>query len=200
MEEKTILYKKESWYKPLHIEMKGKEYKLSSFIIYDNNGIITSRKYGFFIDCDEIELDFNVTRKIKVNFEKVQAYVVKCESCYDEVTYKLYIHKDLIGLSEMYYEIDKYDKRVMESYDTKFKGVKFSNSVYNPNNKLIELKKEIRGLLNDMSSHITSENLTELSTKLNELTINLKYEEEYVESYSLETFYSELKLENEKNK
>lgn len=99
------LYKTAKWYNPFSIDVNGKSYELGDIIFFDKDGIICHTDRGWFTsgistnnNFDKLEIPGDVKKKIKVDFNEKQAFVVRAER-YGMSTYVLYIPSSFVGLS-----------------------------------------------------------------------------------------------------
>lgn len=91
-----------NWYNPMTaITEKGDGYELDNIIIYNENGVLIETKKGWFDNSnnnfeegDGLEITPAIKRKIKVNFESKENFVIKSEekSYRDMQKYTLYIY------------------------------------------------------------------------------------------------------------
>ena len=99
------LYKTAKWYNPFSIDVNNKSYELCDIVFFDKNGVICRTDRGWFTsgistnnNFDRLEIPGNVKKKIKVDFNEKQAFVVRTER-YSMPTYALYIPSSSVGLS-----------------------------------------------------------------------------------------------------
>lgn len=111
------LYQKISWYKPLYVDINNKSYLLDNIIFYNDNEIVVEVCKGYFENTEDLTIQGEVVRKLKVDLTKKQNFIVKCKDksfIDDEVKYTIYIYVgnvDLkyIGKEKRYdYLYDKY--------------------------------------------------------------------------------------------
>ena len=99
---KFNLVRENNWYNPMTaITEKGEAYELDNIIIYNEKGILIETKKGWFDhgnndfeEGDGLEIIPAIKRKIKVNFESKENFVVRSEekSYRDCQKYTLYIY------------------------------------------------------------------------------------------------------------
>lgn len=185
----TRLYGK-SCYLPLFLEISGKEYELDSFIFYNNEGVIFKHEYGYLENSFKPNFDFEIKRKLKVNFTEKSAYIIKSNNSWN-VRYDLYIHEDLVGLKEPTYK-RKYNM-IFALYETDIPNFHFE--VYQKSidegfdvvrDKIIEESKKLT------SYSLTSETLQECINKLITLKDEFKREEKLLSEYTVEDYIKEI--------
>ena len=100
------LYKTAKWYNPFSIDVNNKSYELCDIAFFDKNGIICRTDRGWFTsgistnnDFDRLEIPGDVKKKIKVDFNEKQAFVVRAERPCGLADQVLYIPSSSVGLS-----------------------------------------------------------------------------------------------------
>lgn len=100
------LYKTAKWYNPFSIDVNDKSYELGDIIFFDKDGEICRTDRGWFTsgmstnnNFDRLEIPGNVKKKIKVDFNEKQAFVVRAERPYGLADHVLYIPSSSVGLS-----------------------------------------------------------------------------------------------------
>ena len=100
------LYKTAKWYNPFSIDVNDKSYELSDIVFFDKNGVICRTDRGWFTsgistnnDFDRLEIPGDVKKKIKVDFNEKQAFVVRAERPCGLADHVLYIPSSSVGLS-----------------------------------------------------------------------------------------------------
>lgn len=100
------LYKTAKWYNPFSIDVNNKSYELCDIVFFDKNGIICRTDRGWFTsgistnnNFDRLEIPGNVKKKIKVDFNEKQAFVVRAERPCGLADHVLYIPSSSVGLS-----------------------------------------------------------------------------------------------------
>lgn len=100
------LYKTAKWYNPFSIDVNNKSYELCDIVFFDKNGVICRTDRGWFTsgistnnDFDRLEIPGNVKKKIKVDFNEKQAFVVRTERPCGLADHVLYIPSSFVGLS-----------------------------------------------------------------------------------------------------
>lgn len=98
------LYKTAKWYNPFSIDVNNKSYELCDIVFFDKDGVICRTNRGWFTsgistnnDFDRLEIPGDVKKKIKVDFNEKQAFVVRTER-HGMPTYALYIPSSSVGL------------------------------------------------------------------------------------------------------
>lgn len=100
------LYKTAKWYNPFSIDVNNKSYELCDIVFFDKDGVICRTDRGWFtsgistnnnFDC--LEIPGNVKKKIKVDFNEKQAFVVHAERPCGLADHVLYIPSSFVGLS-----------------------------------------------------------------------------------------------------
>ena len=100
------LYKTAKWYNPFSIDVNNKSYELCDIVFFDKDGVICRTDRGWFtsgistnnnFDC--LEIPGNVKKKIKVDFNEKQAFVVRAEGPCGLADHALYIPSSFVGLS-----------------------------------------------------------------------------------------------------
>ena len=100
------LYKTAKWYNPFSIDVNNKSYELCDIIFFDKDGIICRTDRGWFTsgistnnNFDRLEIPGDVKKKIKVDFNEKQAFVVRAERPCGLADHVLYIPSSSVGLS-----------------------------------------------------------------------------------------------------
>lgn len=100
------LYKTAKWYNPFSIDVNNKSYELCDIVFFDKNGVICRTDRGWFTsgistnnNFDRLEIPGNVKKKIKVDFNEKQAFVVRAEGPCGLADHVLYIPSSSVGLS-----------------------------------------------------------------------------------------------------
>ena len=100
------LYKTAKWYNPFSIDVNNKSYELCDIIFFDKDGIICRTDRAWFTsgistnnDFDRLEIPGDVKKKIKVDFNEKQAFVVRAERPCGLADHVLYIPSSSVGLS-----------------------------------------------------------------------------------------------------
>lgn len=100
------LYKTAKWYNPFSIDVNNKSYELCDIVFFDKNGVICRTDRGWFTsgistnnDFDRLEIPGDVKKKIKVDFNEKQAFVVRAEGPCGLADHVLYIPSSSVGLS-----------------------------------------------------------------------------------------------------
>ena len=100
------LYKTAKWYNPFSIDVNNKSYELCDIIFFDKDGIICRTDRGWFTsgistnnNFDRLEIPGNVKKKIKVDFNEKQAFIVRAERPCGLADHVLYIPSSSVGLS-----------------------------------------------------------------------------------------------------
>ena len=99
------LYRTAKWYNPFSIDVNGKSYELGDIVFFDKDGIICRTDRGWFEsgistnnNFGSLEIPGEVKKKVKVDFNEKQAFVVRVEK-YGMSAYALYIPSSFVGLS-----------------------------------------------------------------------------------------------------
>ena len=189
----TKLYQKSRYYKPLSLEVKGKEYTLNSFVFYNKDGIILKTNHGWLENGLEPNFEFEVVKKLKENFTKKEAYILKSKDfSLSDVYYELYIHEDLVGLKKPIYKISS--NMVFATYDSNIDNFKFDIYIKSLEDDLYNVRKEINKLCEELECYrISSESLESTILKLVELKEKLKQEEEKLKNYTIEDYLNSIK-------
>lgn len=100
------LYKTAKWYNPLSIDVNNKSYELCDIVFFDKDGVICRTNRGWFEsgitsnnNFDILEIPGDVKKKIKVDFNEKQAFVVRAEEPRGLADHVLYIPSSFVGLS-----------------------------------------------------------------------------------------------------
>ena len=187
------LYRTSRFYRPLSVDVKDKTYELCSFIFYNDNGEIFKYDSGFLENDMELNFDFEITRKLKESFDKKIAFIVKSKTDYKN-RYDLYIHADLVGLKEPTYNI-KYGSMIEANYKTDIKGFEFDIYKKSIDRGLDIVKKQIEEECNNLKSYnLNSDVLQDTINKLQVLQVQLKEEEDKINSYTVEDYLDEIKV------
>lgn len=80
------LYRTAKWYNPFSIDVNNKSYELCDIAFFDKDGVICRTNRGWFTsgistnnNFDYLEIPGDVKKKIKVDFNEKQAFVVRAE-------------------------------------------------------------------------------------------------------------------------
>ena len=100
------LYKTAKWYNPFSINVNNKSYELCDIVFFDKDGVICRTDRGWFTsgistnnDFDRLEIPGDVKKKIKVDFNEKQAFIVRAERPCGLADHVLYIPSSSVGLS-----------------------------------------------------------------------------------------------------
>lgn len=100
------LYRTATWYNPFSIDVNGKSYELADIVFFDKDGVICRTNRGWFEsgitsnnDFNILEIPGDVKKKIKVDFNEKQAFVVRAEGRYGLADHVLYIPSSFVKLS-----------------------------------------------------------------------------------------------------
>ena len=100
------LYRTAKWYNPFSINVGNKSYELCDIVFFDKDGVICRTNRGWFESgitsnnkFDYLEIPGNVKKKIKVDFNEKQAFVVRAEGPCGLADHALYIPSSSVGLS-----------------------------------------------------------------------------------------------------
>jgi hypothetical protein len=100
------LYRTATFYNPFSIDVNGKSYELADIVFFDKDGVICRTNCGWFMsgittnnDFNILEIPGDVKKKIKVDFNEKQAFVVRAEDHYGFANHVLYIPSSSVGLS-----------------------------------------------------------------------------------------------------
>ena len=100
------LYKTAKWYNPFSIDVNNKSYELGDIVFFDKDGVICRTDRGWFTsgistnnNFDRLEIPGDVKKKIKVDFNEKQAFVVRAERPCGLADHVLYIPSSSVGLS-----------------------------------------------------------------------------------------------------
>ena len=185
------LYRKSRMWRTLFVDVNGKSYEITSFVFYNKEGVIFTHDFGYLDNDFTPHFDFEISRKLKVNFNKKEAYIIKSKK-YCSEGYDLYIHSDLVGLKEPTHCIEY--KTIYSIYKTDIEGFEFKIYEKSLENNLNNIKGKIREEAKKLDSFysLTSESLLDTIDKLKELQVQLKEEEENVKNYTIEDYMKEL--------
>lgn len=100
------LYRTAKWYNPFSIDVNNKSYELCDIVFFDKDGVICHTNRGWFEsgitsnnNFDILEIPGDVKKKIKVDFNEKQAFVVRAEERCGLADHVLYIPSSSVGLS-----------------------------------------------------------------------------------------------------
>ena len=100
------LYRTAKWYNPFSIDVNNKSYELCDIVFFDKDGVICRTDRGWFTSgistnnkFDRLEIPGDVKKKIKVDFNEKQAFVVRAERPCGLADHVLYIPSSSVGLS-----------------------------------------------------------------------------------------------------
>lgn len=185
------LYRTSRFYRTLSVDVNDKRYEICSFIFYNEDGVIFKYNHGFLDNDMELDFDFEIKRKVKESFCNKVAYILKSSSD-REGRYDLYIHSDLVGLKNPKYKRDY--NMIFATYETNIKGFDFKIYIKSLDRELNIVKKQIEEEGKKLSSfRINSESLKDVITKLQELQVKLKEEEDCLDKYTVEDYLNEIK-------
>lgn len=100
------LYRTATFYNPFSIDVNGRSYELCDIVFFDKDGVICRTNRGWFEsgitsnnNFDKLEIPGDVKKKIKVDFNEKQAFVVRAERPCGLADHVLYIPSSSVGLS-----------------------------------------------------------------------------------------------------
>ena len=100
------LYRTATFYNPFSIDVNGRSYELCDIVFFDKDGVICRTDRGWFTSgistnnkFDRLEIPGDVKKKIKVDFNEKQAFVVRAERPCGLADHVLYIPSSSVGLS-----------------------------------------------------------------------------------------------------
>lgn len=100
------LYRTATFYNPFSIDVNGRSYELCDIVFFDKDGVICRTDRGWFTSdistnnkFDRLEIPGDVKKKIKVDFNEKQAFVVRAERPCGLADHALYIPSSSVGLS-----------------------------------------------------------------------------------------------------
>ena len=100
------LYRTATFYNPFSIDVNGRSYELCDIVFFDKDGVICRTNRGWFESgitsnnkFDILEIPGDVKKKIKVDFNEKQAFVVRAEEPCGLADHVLYIPSSSVGLS-----------------------------------------------------------------------------------------------------
>ena len=100
------LYRTAKWYNPFSIDVNGKSYELADIVFFDKDGVICRTNRGWFEsgitsnnNFNILEIPGDVKKKIKVDFNEKQAFVVRAEEPCGLADHVLYIPSSFVELS-----------------------------------------------------------------------------------------------------
>lgn len=100
------LYRTAKWYNPFSIDVNNKSYELCDIVFFDKDGVICRTNRGWFEsgitsnnNFDYLEIPGDVKKKIKVDFNEKQAFVVRAEEPCGLADHALYIPSSFVELS-----------------------------------------------------------------------------------------------------
>ena len=100
------LYRTATFYNPFSIDVNGRSYELCDIVFFDKDGVICRTDRGWFTSgistnnkFDRLEIPGDVKKKIKVDFNEKQAFVVRAERSCGLADHVLYIPSSFVGLS-----------------------------------------------------------------------------------------------------
>lgn len=100
------LYRTAKWYNPFSIDVNNKSYELCDIAFFDKDGVICRTNRGWFESgitsnnkFDYLEIPGDVKKKIKVDFNEKQAFVVRAEEPCGLADHVLYIPSSFVKLS-----------------------------------------------------------------------------------------------------
>lgn len=100
------LYRTAKWYNPFSVDVNGKSYELADIVFFDKDGVICRTNRGWFEsgitsnnNFNILEIPGDVKKKIKVDFNEKQAFVVRAEKPCGLADHVLYIPSSFVKLS-----------------------------------------------------------------------------------------------------
>lgn len=100
------LYRTATWYNPFSIDVNSKSYELADIVFFDKDGVICRTNRGWFMsgittnnDFNILEIPGDVKKKIKVDFNEKQAFIVRAEGRCGLADHVLYIPSSFVELS-----------------------------------------------------------------------------------------------------
>lgn len=200
-----VLYKSNSWYNPLYVQVKDTDYRLNNILFYNDNGVVYETGQGWFNSNSLFDVRLSTTkqikRKIKIDFSKNEPFIIKSGGSY-EVVYDLYFPLSDFDIKQkfkktgdmilrIFYLIDDNGNELYGQENVKY----FGSLIFESRNKIQEIGK----LFSDYS-------YTPMTKKeFNENIDNLKqaYKDhietlEYVKNYTVEDYLKELEENKEK--
>lgn len=200
-----VLYKTNTWYNPLYVQVKDTGYRLNNILFYNDNGVVYQTGCGWFNSNSLFNVILSTTkqikRKIKIDFSKNEPFIIK-SNCSYEVVYDLYFplsdfdieykyKKEGDSIFKIFYLIDDNGNELYGKENVKYLG----NLHFNARIKIQEIGK----LFSDYS--YTPMTQKEFDENINNLKQAYKdYIEilEYVKNYTVEDYLKELEENKEK--
>lgn len=182
------LYKANRYSVQLNVDVKGKTYVLNSFVFYNKDGIMFKTNKGWLDNDFEPNFNFEIVKKLKENFTKKEAYVLKSkELSLSDSSYDLYIHEDLVGLKKPEYRIVR--NTVYAKYNSDIEDFNFDIYVKSLEDNLYNIRREINKLGKELEDYMINYNELEFTmVKLVDLKEQLKKEEERLSKYTIEDY------------
>ena len=203
-----VLYKTNTWYNPLYVQVKDTGYRLNNILFYNDNGVVYQTGHGWFSSFEFSNTSFDVRlstskpikRKIKMDLSKNEPFIFKYDDSYD-ISYDLYL-----PISDFNIEY-KYKKQGDSIFKIFYLFDDNNNKLYGQENVkyLGQIPFNARINLQEIGKKFSDYSYTPMTEKeFNENIDNLKqaYKEhidalEYVKNYTVEDYLKELEENND---
>ena len=199
-----VLYKTNTWYNPLYVQVKDTGYRLNNILFYNDNGVVYQTGHGWFSSFEFSNTSFDVKlstskpikRKIKMDLSKNEPFIFKYDDSYGEVTYDLYhplsdfdieykYKKEGDSIFKIFYLFDFNNNKLYGQENVKYLG----NLHFNARIKIQEIGK----LFSDYSyTPMTQKEFDENINNLKQAYIEHIDALEYVKNYTVEDYLKEL--------
>lgn len=189
------LFRTSSMWRPLSIMVDSKNavntYELDNIIFFNDKGIITQIGSGFFDDDKEREFEGNCVRKLKVDFNMKDNFIVKAEKDYTrEVRYDLYIYEKNVTIKflgkEQRYFGDIYSHWKVNDYDFWKYERTLKDKLCKLNKEAEEIIKLIADKYSYMGKGIDKDILDERIKALKKVNTQILQEVESINNYKID--------------
>lgn len=175
-------------------EIKGNYYAIDDIVVYDNEGVICKQCFRSAIghkdneNCVEFDLPV-LTRKMKVKFDKVEVYILrKKEDTFGNTLYDVYIHKDLISLTEPFYIINcGYVHEIR--YGFVDQSLRFDDWVYHICGDVNSKRRELSELSKKLEKNFDFEDIEKIMAEMNRTFEELKEAKMKADAFTLDDYF-----------
>lgn len=203
-----VLYKTNTWYNPLYVQVKNTGYRLNNILFYNDNGVVYQTGHGWFSSFEFSNTSFDVRlstskpikRKIKMDLSKNEPFIFKYDDSYD-ISYDLYLpisdfnieykyKKQGDAIFKIFYLFDDNNNKLYGQENVKYLG----NLHFNARIKIQEIGK----LFSDYSyTPMTQKEFDENINNLKQAYKDHIETLEYIKNYTVEDYLKELEENND---
>lgn len=173
------------------VEVKGKYYDIERIKIYDNDGIVCEGLFHDSLIKEDKVINFyipTIVKKMKEKFNKVEAYILKNNEIdyHAKPVYDVYIHKDLVHISEPTYEL--FFGSVKECYIGDG-GLKITSTVYKYDNEVTSKIKELHNLSGRINWISDVEKIRKIMVEMNRVFEELESAKKKADAFTLSDYF-----------